>query len=113
MASYALADPIRAAVSDLDPDIPVYNVATMEQTLADSLARERFTSLLLAAFAGVGLLIALIGVHGVLSYVVAQRGHEVGVRMALGANRRQLRRMVVFQGMGLALAGIVLASPRT
>jgi predicted permease len=104
----SLADPIRAAVAELDADIPVYNIATMEQTLADSLARERFTSLLLAVFAGVGLLIALIGVHGVLSYVVAQRGHEVGVRMALGASRGEVRRMVVSQGMGLAVAGIAL-----
>ncbi len=104
----SLADPIRAAVAELDADIPVYNVATMDQTLADSLARERFTSLLLAVFAGVGLLIALIGVHGVLSYLVAQRGHEVGVRMALGASRGQVRRMVVSQGMGLAVAGIAL-----
>jgi predicted permease len=103
-----LVESVRAAVRELDPGIPVYNVSTMEQTLADSLARERFTSLLFAIFAGVGLLIAVIGVHGVLSYLVAQRGHEVGVRMALGASRSQVRRMVVSQGMGLALGGIAL-----
>ncbi len=103
-----LVEPIRAAVSELDPLVPIYNVGTMEGALADSMARERFTSLMFAIFAAVGLLIAIIGVHGVLSYLVAQRGHEVGVRMALGASRGQVRRMIVAQGMGLAVAGIGL-----
>ena len=69
-------------------------------------ARERFTSWLLALFAAVAVVLATVGVHGVLSYLVAQRGREVGIRMALGASRREVLRMVVSQGMSLTLLGI-------
>jgi len=86
----------------------VFNVATMEATVADAMARERFASTVLSLFAGVALFLAMHGVHGVLAYLVAQRRHEVGVRMALGATRRDVVNMVVRQGASMAVLGIVL-----
>ncbi len=86
----------------------MFNVATMEATVADAMARERFASTVLSLFAGVALFLAMHGVHGVLAYLVAQRRHEVGVRMALGATRRDVVNMVVRQGASMAVLGIVL-----
>lgn len=86
----------------------MFNVATMEATVADAMARERFASTVLRLFAGVALFLAMHGVHGVLAYLVAQRRHEVGVRMALGATRRDVVNMVVRQGASMAVLGIVL-----
>ena len=80
----------------------------MEATVADALARERFASTVLNLFAGVALFLAMLGVHGVLAYLVAQRSHEVGVRMALGATRRDVVNMVVRQGASMTVIGIVL-----
>jgi putative ABC transport system permease protein len=102
-----LVDGIRGAMRDVDPTVPIFNVATMEATLADSMARERFASTVLAVFAAAAVLLAVLGVHGVLAYLVAQRGHEVGVRMALGATRHDVVRMVVGQGVSMAVLGVV------
>jgi predicted permease len=101
-----VADAVRRAIWSLDPELAVFNVATMDDTLADATARERFASLVLVVFAGLAVFLAVLGVHGVLAYLVAQRGHEVGVRMALGATRRQVVGVVVRQGAAMIALGI-------
>ena len=108
IAPLSVVEGVRAAVRAVDPEIPVFNVATMEATLANAMARERFASTVLSLFAGVALLLAVLGVHGVLAYLVAQRGHEVGVRMALGATRGDVVRMVVREGVSMTALGILL-----
>jgi putative ABC transport system permease protein len=102
-----LVDAVREAMRTVDPAVPIFNVATMEATLAEAMARERFASTVLTVFAAVALVLAILGVHGVLSYLVAQRGHEVGVRMALGATRQDVVRMVVRQGVAMTALGVV------
>jgi len=102
-----MADAVRRTIWSLDPDLAVFDVSTMEATLADASARERFASVVLMVFAGVALFLSILGVHGVLAYLVAQRTHEVGVRMALGATRANVVRAVVAQGAWMALMGIV------
>ncbi len=99
---------IRSEVQSLDKDLPVYNVKTMEQHISESAAQPRFRTLLLGLFAGVALVLASIGIYGVISYSVTQRTHEIGLRVALGAQRRDVLRLVVWQGMRMALVGICL-----
>jgi putative ABC transport system permease protein len=96
----------RAEVRSLDPNQPVYSVRTMDDLVESSLAGQQFSMTLLAVFAGVALLLAAAGIYGILSYSVTQRTHEVGIRMALGAGRRDVLRMVVRQGMVLAGIGV-------
>ena len=113
VAPQALVDGVREVMRGLDPDVPIFNVATMEATLDQAMARERFASTVLAVFAGVAVFLALLGVHGVLAYLVTQRSHEVGVRMALGATRSDVVRMIVRQGVSMTIVGIaggILAS---
>ncbi|HEX8174893.1 MAG TPA: ABC transporter permease [Pyrinomonadaceae bacterium] len=100
-----LVPAIRSELSSMDKDQPLYNVRTMERVMSESIARQRFSMLLIAIFAGVGLVLASVGIYGVMSYTVAQRTHEIGVRMALGASAGDVLKMVVRQGMLLAVAG--------
>ena len=107
-------DPLRIApaarklISGIDPAQPVYNVQSLQQALADSIAPRRFNLFLLGTFAGGALLMAVVGIYGVIAYSVTQRTREIGIRMALGAQRGAVVRMVVRQGMGIAFLGIVV-----
>jgi len=90
----------------LDPDLPMADVRTMEQVVSQSLAADRFYTVFFGAFAAVALLLAAVGIYGVMSFVVAQRTHEIGLRMALGAGRGQVLAQVLREGMTTALVGI-------
>ena len=104
----SLATAVRGEVSAVDRDQPVSGVRTMEEVVSGSVAQQRFRTLLLAAFAGVALLLAGVGIYGVISYSVTHRTHEIGIRMALGAKAADILKMVVGHGMALALAGIAV-----
>jgi putative ABC transport system permease protein len=90
----------------MDPNVPIFDVKTMEQWLSESLARRRFAMLMLGLFAVVAMLLAGIGIYGVMSYTVAQRTREIGIRVALGAQTRDVLRLVVRQGMSLTGIGV-------
>jgi putative ABC transport system permease protein len=104
----ALAPGIRAQIKALDRDQPVKDVQTMEERLSRSLSKPRFSTLLLALFAVLAMLLAAIGIYGVVAFSVAQRTNEIGIRMALGARRGQILQRVVGEGMVLALLGVAV-----
>jgi predicted permease len=99
---------VRSAVHAIDPNQPIYHVQTLDALLSDTLARQRLTAMLLGMFAFVALALAAIGIYGVLSYSVAQRTREIGVRIAVGANREDILRLVLTQTGRFAVIGIVL-----
>jgi putative ABC transport system permease protein len=104
-ASYASA--MKEVVWSFDRNLPVSEVFTMDQVVADANAEPRFEMLLLGVFAVVALVLAAVGIYGVMSYSVSRRTHEIGIRLSLGATRGEVLRMVVRQGMALALFGAV------
>jgi putative ABC transport system permease protein len=104
----AIASAARTELQQLDPELPLAGVATMDQLLADSLSRSRFTMLLLGIFSAVALVLAAVGIYGLIAYSVTQRTQELGIRIALGAQRRDVLRLVLAQGTRLTLLGVAL-----
>jgi putative ABC transport system permease protein len=103
-----LISSVRGAVKQIDPDQPIYNPRTMDEIRAESVASERLNLTLLSLFAGIALVLAIVGIYGVMSYSVTQRTHEIGIRMAIGARPRDVFKMILGHGMKLALIGVGL-----
>jgi putative ABC transport system permease protein len=110
LAASTVLPEIRRAVYGAGSDQPIYNVHTINQIVSESMSSQRFPMILLGVFAGLALLLASIGIYGVISYSVVQRVHEIGIRMALGAERREVFRMVIGQGLRLAMAGVAIGA---
>jgi putative ABC transport system permease protein len=96
---------VRQQVQAVDPTLPVFGAQTLAQTLSDSLAQRRFSMEMITAFAATALLLAAIGIYGVISYMVTERTQEIGIRLALGAQRQNILSMVLGQGLRLAISG--------
>lgn len=99
---------VRRSVEEIDPRNVIYNVKTMDDVVAGSLATRKLTMILLSVFAGLAVVLACVGIYGVISDLVGQRTQEIGVRIALGAQRQDIWRLVLGQGIRLALAGVAI-----
>jgi predicted permease len=104
----AMSTPIQQQISALEPELPVYNALTMDQILGKTTASQGFSANLILAFAALSLLLAAVGLYGVLSCLVTQRVSEIGIRIALGAQREQILRLILFDGLRPALLGLIL-----
>ena len=104
----ALLDALRQTNRQINSEQVIYDAETMDSIISGTLATRRFSMILLASFAGLALMLSSIGIYGVISYVVGQRTHEIGLRMALGASRTEVLRMVLSQGAKLAGIGVLV-----
>jgi putative ABC transport system permease protein len=103
--SAAIPEQVREQVQSVNPELPVFGAQTLDEAVSDSLSQRRFSMEMVGLFALTALLLAGIGIYGVISYLVNERTHEIGIRLALGAQRPNILRMVLGQGLRLALAG--------
>jgi putative ABC transport system permease protein len=99
---------VRAAVKSIDPELPIDEVRTLEGVLQQATGQPRFRAMLVGAFAAAALLLAAVGLYGLISYTVAQRAAEISVRLALGATPSQIVRLIVGQGLRLSIAGVII-----
>jgi putative ABC transport system permease protein len=104
----SLVGAVRQAIREVDPDQPVSNIATMADVLGEEASQRRMGMIMLVAFAGLALLLASLGIYGVLAYFVSQHTNEIGVRLALGATPRNILFLVLKKGMGLTLVGVAI-----
>jgi putative ABC transport system permease protein len=106
LSASSVAAGIRQAVRSIDKNLPVTDIEPLNDALGKSISQERFRTFLLGSFSAIALMLAAVGIFGVMSYSASQRTHEIGIRIALGAGRREVLRLILGQGMKLALFGL-------